>query len=96
MIGNDSFSSRLPSSGANDTVLISMLESLYNSDGFVDVSANLFVVNSDGSDFSLSVNHKKSTESSSIESILWVFHQHAILSGDIFSDICQKRDVDLS
>jgi hypothetical protein len=69
----------LPTCRADNAVLVGVLEGLDDSDGFIDIAAHLLVVDGDRSDLSLSVDDEQSSESSSIEAVLWILNQNSIL-----------------
>ena len=88
LIWNYCLWSWFPTCRAYYSMLVSMLESSNCSESLVNVSAHLFIINRYWTNYSVTIYDQKSSEGCPIESIIFVFNEDSVLSGDFFGNIC--------
>lgn len=96
LIGDDCLASWLPIGWADDSVLVRVLECLDKPVSLVHTSANLLVVDSNGSDDPFSVNDHESSEGGSIKRVFGVVNEDSVLSWDLLCDVWDQRNRDFS
>ena len=96
LIWDNGLWSRFPSCRADHSMFVSVSESLDSSDGLLDVTTHLLVVDGDWSYFSSSIDYEKTSQCSSIESILRILNQDSVVSWYFLGDISYQGNVDLS
>ena len=96
LVGNDRGSAWLPTSGANLTVLVGILEALNDTKSLVNVAADGVVVDLHASDLVFVIKDEDSANGSSIHRIFRVSDEHAIITANLLADVCQQRVSDLA
>lgn len=83
----------LPVSWAHLTMLISVLESLDQSDGLIHISANCIIIDLDTTNHMLVIEDKHSTNGCSAHWVVFISYEHSIIFTNLLANISKQRVV---
>lgn len=96
LVGFDGGITWLPVSRADFTIFVCKLESLNQSQSFINASSNSVVVDLNGPNSSFRVNNEETSKSSSAHSISTCFNEDTVVFTDLLTDICKQRIINLA